>query len=319
MPLHIGVAFLIPQCTGEKGVQMKDWANLIADENKILNKHYTPGRAGHAIKHVVVHHNAANLSIKGCYDTWQTREASAHYQVDANGRIGQLVHDRDTAWHAGNWNANLESIGIEHADISTSPWKISDKTLDNGAHLVAAICRFYKLGRPQWGVNVFPHSHFQATACPASIYGAQKDAYIKRAQEWYDRMTGGKAPTETPVAVKPAATGKLDVDGYCGAATIRRWQQVMGTPVDGIVSGQVVPDNRTYGRPNLVTACVRYGKGGSTLIKAVQKRLGGLAVDGYLGRNTIIKLQKHLGVGADGWFGPTTVKALQTRLNKGRF
>ncbi|WP_240628811.1 peptidoglycan recognition protein family protein [Trueperella pyogenes] len=71
-----------------------------------------------------------------------------HYQVDSNGRIGQLVWDRDTAWHAGNWEANTTSIGIEHADISSKPWRISEACLDNGAHLVAAICHYYKLGRP---------------------------------------------------------------------------------------------------------------------------------------------------------------------------
>ena len=41
--------------------------------------------------------NAGDLTVKGCYDVWQTREASAHYQVESSGRIGQLVHDRDNA------------------------------------------------------------------------------------------------------------------------------------------------------------------------------------------------------------------------------
>lgn len=184
---------------------MKDWNTLTADEDLILSKHFTKGRNGKNIKYVVVHHNAGSLSIQGCYNVWQTREASAHYQVDVNGRIGQLVWDADTAWHAGDFNANCESIGIEHADISTSPWKISDATLDNGAHLVAAVCKYYKLGRPQWGVNVFPHSHFSATACPASIYGSQKDAYIAKAQQWYDKMTGGtsKPATQSKPASKP--------------------------------------------------------------------------------------------------------------------
>ena len=127
---------------------MKNWDTLEADEDLILNTHYTPGRSGRKISKILVHHNAGNLSIAGCYSVWQTREASAHYQVQADGRIGQLVWDSDTAWHAGNWEANLTSIGIEHADISTNPWRVSDATLDNGAHLVAALCRYYGLGDP---------------------------------------------------------------------------------------------------------------------------------------------------------------------------
>ena len=120
---------------------MKNWATLEADENRLMNKHYTKGRNGRKINKVIIHHNAGNLTIKSIWDVWQTRQASAHYQVDSGGRIGQLVWDRDTAWHAGNWEANTTSIGIEHADIPFKPWRIPEVCLDNGAHLVAAIPR----------------------------------------------------------------------------------------------------------------------------------------------------------------------------------
>lgn len=182
---------------------MKNWENIEADENLILNKHFTPGRAG-TINKIVLHHNAGNLTIRGCYNVWQDREASAHYQVQSDGRIGQLVWDKDTAWHAGNFDANSTSIGIEHADCQANPWKISDACLENGAHLVAALCKYYKLGRPTWMKNVFPHSHFSATECPASIAGSQNAAYMKRAQQWYDAMTKGSSAPKPSKPSKPA-------------------------------------------------------------------------------------------------------------------
>lgn len=182
---------------------MKNWENIEADENLILNKHFTPGRAG-TINKIVLHHNAGNLTIRGCYNVWQDREASAHYQVQSDGRIGQLVWDKDTAWHAGDFNANATSIGIEHADCQTRPWKISDACLENGAHLVAALCKYYKLGRPTWMKNVFPHSHFSATECPASIAGSQNAAYMKRAQQWYDAMMKGSSAPKPSKPSKPA-------------------------------------------------------------------------------------------------------------------
>lgn len=189
---------------------MKDWNNLQADQNLLMNKHYTPGRAGRSINKIVLHHNAGNLSIKGCWDVWQTRQASAHYQVDVTGCIGQLVWDRDTAWHAGNWEANCTSIGIEHANNHIGdPWTISDATLDNGAHLVAALCRYYKLGRPEWGKNVFGHKNFAATGCPGEIAGSQNSRYMARAQYWYDQITSGKTTAPAP---KPAPTGGTSVD-----------------------------------------------------------------------------------------------------------
>ena len=110
---------------------MKNWNTLEADLNLLMNKHFTKGRQGRSINKIILHHNDGNLSIQGCWNVWQTRPASAHYQVETSGRIGQLVWDRDTAWHAGNWVANTTSIGIEHADASTHPYRISDACLEN--------------------------------------------------------------------------------------------------------------------------------------------------------------------------------------------
>ena len=174
-----------------------DFDNLYADETRILTLHYTEGRQGHSIDKVIIHHNGGNLTVDGCYDVWQTREASAHYQVTSDGTIGQLVYDANTAWHAGNWPANVTSIGIEHADATSDPYTVSDACLDAGAHLVAAVCKKYGLGRPEWGVNLFGHSDFCSTECPAelAVGGSQHDEYVARAQSWYDKMTGASTIT----------------------------------------------------------------------------------------------------------------------------
>ncbi|PVV28032.1 CHAP domain-containing protein, partial [Bifidobacterium bifidum] len=108
----------------------------------------------------------------------------------------------------------------------------------------------------------------------------------------------GSATSSGGGTASSGGTGRLTVDGSCGPATIRRWQQVMGTSVDGIISGQYRPDGRTWGRPALVDSCVRYGGGGSNLIRAVQRKLS-LTADGLLGPATIRALQKHLGVAQD--------------------
>lgn len=131
---------------------------------------------------------------------------------------------------------------------------------------------------------------------------------------WAKYATAGKATPAAPS--KPAAptVSKIAVDGIIGTATVKRWQQVMGTTVDGVISNQA---KASY-RPALVA--VNYGlpRGASTLVKAVQRRLG-VAVDGLLGHQTIKAMQRHLGVTADGILGANTAKALQTRLNTNTF
>ena len=222
---------------------MVDWNGVDADVNVWINTHFTTGREGRTINKLIVHHNAGvNLSTQDCANIWQTREASAHYQVESNGRIGQLVHDWDTSWNAGDWEANLTSIGIEHANSggAAQGWPISEATRENGAHLVAALCKRYGLGRPEWGKNVFPHQHFQSTACPGKLYGEYKDSYIKRAQEWYDSMTGSTPePVPSPApAPAPKPSGKLDVDGFLGKDTWNKWAAVYGNSGGGVISSQ---------------------------------------------------------------------------------
>ena len=170
---------------------MKNWATLEPDKYALVGSHrFTRGRS-RPIDRVVIHHNAANnWSAERVRDLWNNdREASAHYQVEADGTIAQLVNDWDTAWHAANADINARSIGIEHANISGPPrWQISDKTIEEGAHLVAALCHAYDLGRPAWGKNVFGHSQFAQTSCPHQLApgGEDHDTYMRRAQWWYD-------------------------------------------------------------------------------------------------------------------------------------
>ena len=253
-----------------------DWNNVVADVTKLVTNHMTYGRSA-AIGGIVLHHNAGNLSIDQCYDLWQyQREASAHYQVQGDGLIGQLVNDGDTAWHAGN--ANSWTIGIEHANNNFGPWTISDATLEAGAHLVAALCKYYGLGRPQWMVNVFPHNHFSATACPGEIAGSQNAAYMARAQAWYDAMMNGTDPGDAPSSQpyippssQPTFEGSSDFEGgsytvNCDVLNVRDTPSTSGAVVAQYHQGETVnldswytvSDGYVWGRYTSYSGVVRY-------------------------------------------------------------
>ena len=183
-----------------------DWKNLEADVTKILPCHYTPGRNG-SIQGVTIHHMAGDLSIDDCYRVWTNAEASAHYAVQADGTVGQLVNDWDTAWACGHDWANNNTISIEHANDGFDPWTVHPAALD-AAHLVAAICAHYGLGEPTWMVNVFPHCHWQATACPGELNGSQNAEYMERAKVWYHELAGdGEVPAPAVPAPAPKPEG----------------------------------------------------------------------------------------------------------------
>ena len=312
-----------------------DFAGLHADVNRILTTHFTPGRNGKSIDSVVLHYNDGDLSIDGCYDTWQTRPASAHYQVQSDGLVGQLVWDGNTAWHAGDWDANCRSIGIEHANRGDS---LTDECIESGAHLVAAICVYYKLGRPQWGVNVFPHNHFSSTDCPGPLREGTSyhDRYMARAAEWYDAMASGSQPGPLPgggpnEAAKQQNEWWDDALGdirYTGPKMIRAMQAQRGTKEDGVLSGQS-EYNRRVVQGNIDHRCYdEYYKGGSDLVRSIQRDVLGYAdkdVDGQLGPGTCSDyqtwLKKHgwYSDKVDGHYGANTSVGTGLALKAGAF
>ncbi len=66
------------------------------------------------ISYIVIH--TVQGSYEGCISWFQNSAASvsAHYVVSTEGNITQMVDEEDVAWHAGNWDYNLASVGIEH-------------------------------------------------------------------------------------------------------------------------------------------------------------------------------------------------------------
>jgi hypothetical protein len=133
--------------------------------------HYTAGRSGATINKIVIHH-AATTNFDSMPGVWQTRQASAHYGIGQKGEIRAYVDEANVAWHAGNWEANLTSIGIEHTNATGDPtWNVNQATIDASAKLCADIAKRHGLGQLVPYKNLFPHSQFTATACPGVLAG----------------------------------------------------------------------------------------------------------------------------------------------------
>jgi hypothetical protein len=67
--------------------------------------------------------------------------ASSHFVVARNGKIIQLVHLSDIAWHAGNWQVNASSVGIEHEGFTYDSGGFTAAQYDASARLTAWIAR----------------------------------------------------------------------------------------------------------------------------------------------------------------------------------
>lgn len=221
-----------------------DWMNVEPDVYRLIDKHYTPGRGGAEIEFVTLHHMAMIGDIDDCVRVWKDRPASAHYAISPTGMIGQAVNDSDTAWSNTNLYSNQRSISIEHSNSGgpDQDWPISEATREAGAHLVAALCRYYKLGRPVSGQNVRFHAIESGgmTSCPYHLRpgGKYHDSYIRRAQYWYDHMTNA-APAPKKEGTPMTLTRKYFTDfitGYLGPqfdAIQEIWRQLRGPSGNG--------------------------------------------------------------------------------------
>lgn len=220
-----------------------NWNELSADVNMWIGN-FDEGRGGSALDRVVIHHNAGKaMTHAGVYGAFTNNGTSAHYNVDIDGNICQFVHDSDTAWHCPG--VNKKSIGIEHANCSGAEggWDVGDETIDAGAHLTAAICRAYGLGRPEWRSNVFPHSDFYSTACPASLRDKYAGEYIEKAQAYYDNLDAELLNKEGWVSQDGGwwyrledgswETGWFSVNDRWYYANDRGWLQVGWQHIDG--------------------------------------------------------------------------------------
>ena len=133
----------------------------------------------------------------------------------------------------------------------------------------------------------------------------------------------GVAPVELTNVYE--ATGQLEVDGYLGVQSVTAWQRALGTYDDGFVSGQDWADS-SY-TPRLVSVERCYGGGGSSLVRAIQRKVGmsWSDVDGLMGPQTVRCIQSWLYLrgydcgesGVDGVLGECTAKAIQRSLNDG--
>ncbi|MGW1889618.1 N-acetylmuramoyl-L-alanine amidase [Streptomyces sp. NPDC002004] len=106
---------------------------------------YTPSSRPEAypVDFVVIHLTTA--TFPGTIATFQDpgEVISAHYVVRAyDGRIAQCVRERDIALHAGNWDYNTRSIGIEHEGWMEQR-TYSEPMYRASATLTASLCRKY--------------------------------------------------------------------------------------------------------------------------------------------------------------------------------
>lgn len=140
---------------------------------------------------VTLHHNGGRLSHDGVLSVWQTRPASAHFNVDAPGTVAQYVRVNEYAWATGSTEGNQRSISIEMCNETVGPeWRVGEATWREAARLAGWLFARVIGTRPTRD-NLVVHKYWFATACAGPYVDRIYGQILSVAQSSYDRFIGG--------------------------------------------------------------------------------------------------------------------------------
>ena len=150
-----------------------------------LSPHCTKPRQG-KIKGISIHTMAGPGSVEGCGQVFQTSEASSHYGIGPDGRIGQYVLEENRAWCCSH-KVDHEVVTIEVSSIQSyqEPYECTEAAFESLIDLCVDICQrngikklIWKEGKQycpaftgNWAVcNMVPHRYTtdKGKSCPGN-------------------------------------------------------------------------------------------------------------------------------------------------------
>ena len=166
---------------------------MIITEKPVASGNYKSGRAGEPVDLIVIHVTQGSRVATARWFASPKAGVSAHYLVTQEGEVWRFVREADTAFHAGVYEVNLRSIGIEHEGVGVN-YAPKEAQLAASVRLARAICE-------RWGLEpsdatIQPHRAFRATICPADF---PMEAYINMVQE--EGQQPSLEPTNTSVRI----------------------------------------------------------------------------------------------------------------------
>jgi hypothetical protein len=141
-------------------------------------------RNGTTIRRIILHYTTS-ANVQGTISWFQQTKSqvSAHYIVDKNGDIYQMVADSDKAWHA--FGENADSIGIEH--VARPRESLTPAQERATLHLIHWLRAEYKISKEQITCPRFTPHNRNRTDCPYSLFGAETEAAF---MSWVERHFG---------------------------------------------------------------------------------------------------------------------------------
>lgn len=158
-----------------------------------INQYSRPGIKLNSHSYIVVHYTGSNggraNAVRNYFNNLNGVYASSQYIIDTDGTILRIIPEDEVAWHSGDYNVNLNSIGIENCCFDRSgngsatagDWYFTDETQNSLVELVKDLINRYNIPL----TNVIRHYDVTGKYCPAM--------WVKDVNSWDNfktRLTG---------------------------------------------------------------------------------------------------------------------------------
>lgn len=196
------------------------------------------------IYYVIIH--VAEGSYNGTISWFQNCSAgvSAHYTVSKYGDVTQSVLEQDVAWHAGNWDYNLKSVGIEHEGYTYTSSSFTDAMYQGSAALTANIAE--RNGIPKNRTYIIGHN--EVPGCSSSE-GGGSGCHTDPGPYWnwsyYMGLVGGGGGGGTNPTPTPSPSGKSLV-GIVAEGDIYSGPRIPGASVRINTGSSTTTDSSGY-------------------------------------------------------------------------
>ncbi|MER7204705.1 N-acetylmuramoyl-L-alanine amidase [Streptomyces sp. CB01635] len=155
-------AALLPAARAWAGAQAVDYPGAESVPASTSNYTASSRPTSYPLNYVIIHVTQETYADALAIFQNPAKKVSAHYVVrSSDGHIAQCVRERNIAWHAGNWDYNTRSIGIEHEGWVDQPEYFTDALYQSSANLTAAICAKY--GIPMDRQHILGHYEVPGT------------------------------------------------------------------------------------------------------------------------------------------------------------
>lgn len=202
---------------------------------------YTPGRQGRTVDKIVIHHWGVDGQTHDGVVDWFCNPAkgattSAHFVV-SGGRVHCIVSPSDTAWHAGDWDANTTSIGIECRPEAT-------------AADYATVAELVRWLRTRYGnLPLRPHKQFYPTDCPGRWDLSRLDRLARGTTTGGGDVSGAMRPAPGMYPITQRYRENATAYNSAGMHGALDYGVPVGTPLVAPEDGVVVFDGWAWDLP----------------------------------------------------------------------